>query len=420
MKSNNKRSPAAGAAPPQVAGSVQQRIAIFTVLLAGIAAAMHVGKAPVALAQMRIEFGNSLAALSWVMSVFPVIGVVGGVVTGVCVARVGDRRVLCVGMGIVAFASALGAYMHGFGFLIATRVLEGLGFLLVVVAAPAVLQRLSSPAQRPWIFGVWSTFMPCGMALSMVLGAQLSDWRSTWLVDAILSTFALFALLATVPAANAASNAGSKQPNLYDTIADVRTVVHSQPTWMLALTFSAYSLMYFAVLSFLPIFLAERMGISAGAAAGYTAMAVAANMIGNLSAGALFARGVRPSVSLAVCSLTVGLLGASAFFPGMAGAWVIAFCFVFSAVAGLMPATILLCAPSSVEKPSLVPLSIGLVMQGNYLGQLLGPFIVAAVVSYAGWSAAAWPVLVVACLGALLSARYGLASRARESAPRHG
>ncbi len=45
-------------------------LAVANVIFAGIAAALHVGKATIALPSLQRSFGGDLAALSWIMSAF--------------------------------------------------------------------------------------------------------------------------------------------------------------------------------------------------------------------------------------------------------------------------------------------------------------------------------------------------------------
>ena len=385
---------------------------IAVVVLCGITAALQVGKVPIALGQMQTEYGLTLATLSWVMSVFPIVGVVGGVATGMVVERVGDRRVVCAGMLIISAASVLGALSHGFAWLIATRIAEGMGFLLVVVAAPAVLQRLTPRAKQPLVFGVWSTFMPVGITVSMLLGSHLGGWRSVWLVYAALVFLTLLAFLASVPAAQRRAQVQS----LSAAIEKAKTTLRSRQTWWLALSFAVYALQFFAILSFLPIFLGQRMNLSPSAAAAITAAVVGINIVGNLSAGLLISRGIRPRVLLVGASVVMGVTGACVFIPSLPGVWAVVLCLLFSAVGGLIPSTALQSAPRTAPDPSVVPLHLGLVMQGNYLGQLVGPVVVGNIVAHGGWPAAAWPVLAAACAGVWLGWRVDLRSTRERAA----
>ncbi len=58
--------------------------------------------------------------------------------------------------------------------------------------------------------------------------------------------------------------------------------------------FALYSLMFFALFSFLPILLTARLGVSSQSAGGLSAGGRRRNVLGNLAAGNLLARGVAP------------------------------------------------------------------------------------------------------------------------------
>ena len=51
----------------------------------------------------------------------------------------------------------------------------------------------------------------------------------------------------------------------------------------------------------------------------------------------------------------------------------------------------------------MIPLSLGLVMQGIYLGQVIGPIVLSTLVAYAGWTAPSVLVLAAAVLGSTLA-----------------
>src|SRR3546814_18902642 len=82
---------------------------------------------------------------------------------------------------------------------------------------------------------------------------------------------------------------------------------------------------------------------------------------------------------------------------------VLLLCVVFSGVAGLLPATVLGAAPKLAPEPRLAPISMGLVIQGNNLGLLIGPVAVGSLVAAGGWEAAAIPVAAAGLAGAALA-----------------
>ncbi|CAI0865214.1 MFS transporter [Serratia entomophila] len=388
--------PAALEAAPSAPAT--QWIAVANVLLAGISAALYVGKATIALPELQREFGRSLESLSWVISAFPFIGVFGGIAAGLLVRRWGDRRLLLLGLLIISVASFAGAALHDFAGLIATRFIEGIGFVIVVVASPAVLNRLVEPQQRNLVFGIWSTFMPAGIALSLFFGPHLGSWQQSWFAGGALTL--LSALLLPLTTRNPAAFSSAAPLQLRRALTDL---LRARQPLLLALIFTAYNLQFFAVMSFLPIFLMQRVGLSLAAAGSVSAVIVAANIIGNLSAGLLLSRGIPARSLLAATSLMMGLSGVGIFLGATPAALLIPLCFLFCAISGMLPATLLAATPAATPEPSLIPLSLGLVMQGNYLGQVIGPLVLSAIVAYAGWSAPAGLLLASAALATTLA-----------------
>ncbi|MFG3757141.1 MFS transporter, partial [Klebsiella pneumoniae] len=85
--------------------------------------------------------------------------------------------------------------------LFAARLLEGFGYLLITVSAPSVLQRIADPARRDVVFALWSSFMPTGMAIAMLAGPLLGNWRAVWGSGAVFAVLAVIAVSVVVPPA---------------------------------------------------------------------------------------------------------------------------------------------------------------------------------------------------------------------------
>ena len=63
----------------------------------------------------------------------------------------------------------LGAAAPGYALLLASRFLEGVGFILFVVAAAPLLAAATQPADRATAFSIWSSYMPTGGTLALLL-----------------------------------------------------------------------------------------------------------------------------------------------------------------------------------------------------------------------------------------------------------
>jgi MFS family permease len=376
-----------------------QWLAIANVVFAGIAVALHVGKANIALPELQREFGRSLESLSWIISAFPFIGVFGGIAAGQLVRRWGDRRLLSLGLVIVSLASFAGATQHDFTGLIVTRVIEGIGFVIVVVAAPTVLTRVVAPQQRNLVFSIWSTFMPAGMAISLFFGPYFAGWQQSWIAGGILTLLAALLL----PFTTQRSVLTSATATTLKLSQALLSIIRARQPLLLALIFTTYNLQFFAVMAFLPIFLMQRIGLTLAAAGAVSAAVIAVNILGNLFAGVLLSRGLRARTLLAIASTLMGLAGASVFLPATSNSMLVPLCLLFSGIGGMLPATILAATPAAAPEPTLIPLSLGLVMQGIYLGQVIGPIVLSTLVAYAGWTAPSLLVLAAAVLGSTLA-----------------
>lgn len=383
---------------PSAAPTLFDRVAVTLVIVAGVVSALHVGKGPIALPEMQLAFGRSLADLSGMLSVFAIVGVIGGMAAGTLTQRLGDRRVLVAGLIILGLASLAGAAAPGYAWLIVTRIVEGLGFLLIVVAAPAALNRLTPPAKRSMVFGFWGTFMGIGIALSMLLGPLLGSWQALWLFDAALALAMALSIGLRVPAATGASPGDAAQ--------DTRRVLRSRPTWLLALAFAVYNLQFFAMMSFLPSFLMQRVGLSMAQAGTASAVIMLANAAGNVFGGFCLQRGLGSAPLMTLGFLLGGVLGLLAFLPATPAAAVLLLCVAFSVVAGVLPTTFLASTSRSAPAPHLAPMSMGLVMQGNYVGQVVSPLQTGALFAVFGWISIGAQIGVAALAGIALAWGY--------------
>ena len=370
------------------------------VIAAGVVAALQVGKAAVAIPLLQAELGLTLGAVAWLAAIFPLVGVFGGVPAGSAVTAAGDRRILILGLGIIAAGSAAGAAASSYGLLLVSRVVEGLGFLLIVVAAPTILRRITAECRRNQVLAGWSCFIPTGMALALLLGPLFPGWRALWWTTAALAAVAAVIVRLTVPAASKPKAVPWRQ-----LAADVNETVRSRSPLWLAACFGLYSVMYYAMFSFLPVMLIERMGVSHRTAGLMSAVAVAANIAGNLCAGSLLARGVARPTLVTAATLSMGVTALGIYLPLLADTPTFLLCVLFSAVAGVVPATLVSGASLLAPRTALVPVTVGLVMQGSNLGQLAGPAIVGNLVAAQGWSAAAVVVALTAVLAAGVALR---------------
>jgi MFS family permease len=388
-------------------GNAMSRQAAWYVIAAGVVAALHVGKLPPALPVLGQVLGVSLLQAGFLLSLVQLAGMTLGLVTGLVVQRVGLKRSMVSGLCVLALASALGAMAPNVFWLLATRVLEGLGFLWVVLPAPALVRRLVPPEKLSGMLGMWGAYMPLGASLALLagphvigFGAPQWGWRILWWLLAALAGALALLLAWRVPAEPPAAMQSTGRALSGQLIS---ATLRSRAAWLMAMAFAMYSGQWLAVVGFLPSIYAQA-GVGGGRAASLTALAAAVNIIGNVAAGRLLGRGVPP----------LALLGAG--FLAMAGGALLAFLgqvpptlqyaaiLVFSMVGGLIPATLFSLAIRLAPGADTVSTTVGWIQQWSALGQFAGPPLVAWVAAAAGgWHWTGWVAAASSALGLVLA-----------------
>lgn len=385
------------------------------VFVVGVTCALHVGKLPVAIPVLREALGLTLVQAGFLLSLVQLAGMTLGLVVGLTADRLGPRRVMLVGLVLLALGSGLGAVAPGTDVLLLSRVVEGMGFLLAVLPAPGLLrQRVLHAPTLSRALGWWGAYMPLGTALALLLGAALMGavgWRGAWGLLALMSLCSAVVLVRCVPNDVQTAQGASTQPAAWGPRLK-RTLTAPGPWWV-ALAFFLYSGQWLAVIGFLPTIYAQA-GYGAGAVGTLSALAAAINMVGNIGAGRLLARGVRPGALLAAGFCAMGLGSVVAFtavgYPIAQYTAVLA----FSGIGGLIPGTLFGLAVALAPGEDTVSTTVGWMQQFSALGQFIGPPLVAWVATQVGgWQSTWWVTASSSLLGLLIAAKLQTAWRQR-------
>jgi len=362
---------------------------------AGILAGMQLGKVPPLLPQLRDEFGMNLVAAGWLASAFS--GVIGflGLACGIFADRLGRRRAMLGGLACLVAAGAVGSLAQGGAQFIAARLFEGLGFALIAASAPGmIVQSTSGPAQR-FALGLWGTYVPVGIAISMVLARPLTDalgWRGYWLANAafiagFIVFFAFWTRALTTPAKRA-------------TLSGATASLTRPGPYLMAACFIFYTMQWYAVMTWLPTFAIEVLRVDATGATWIVAGVVLANAGGNIFGAELLRRGVPRWRMVAIASGAMGLLSLFIFSNVLPDAGKFVAAAAFSLIGGMLPASLLSGAATHAATPAEVGIVNGVMIQGAQLGQFLGPPALAAVVAWlGGWQNSGGLLLACGAIG---------------------
>ena len=130
---------------------------IRVLVVASFLVALGYGIVAPALPVFASSFDVGVAAASAVVSAFAVFRLAFAPVSGRLVGRIGERRVFCGGLLVVAVSSGACAFAASYGQLLVFRALGGIGSTMFTVAAASLLVRLSPAHLRGRVTGTWAT-----------------------------------------------------------------------------------------------------------------------------------------------------------------------------------------------------------------------------------------------------------------------
>ncbi|NOR18853.1 MAG: MFS transporter [Xanthomonadales bacterium] len=369
---------------------------VWIAFLAGCIGAFQIGKTFASLALIIDELDLSLVQAGLVLSLFSLIAAFAGAGFGLLSDRVGHLYMALTGLLVSAGGAFLGATAAGIEVLLLSRLIEGLGFILAIVALPSLISSSTTDRSRPLAMGLWGAFMPAGIGMSMLITPPLLEWhgwRGLW------SDIGIIILLWCVILYIAFRGATSKPGIRLSTTDFIANVLRLGPLLVVA-GFVCYSSLYQSLTAFLPTILVTDYSVPLAQAARFGALVVVGNVIGNVAAGWLIGRGIAPWKLLTISFIAMGLC-ATLVFATVSDPFVKTLSgFLFSAFGGLFPGTAFVLAARYSIRPSHMALMAGLMLQGAGIGQTIGPMMVSSMVEFSGsWNSANLIVVSMATIG---------------------
>lgn len=398
----------------------------WTVILSGVVVALQIGKLPPALPELQSQMGVTWLQAGFLLSMVQFAGLSLGLVVGLFADRWGLRLCMLIGLLALTVASLLGGLASTPETLLWMRGMEGFGFLLASLPAPALIRQLVPPDKLNAMMGLWGAYMPAGTALALLVGPlwiPAWGWPSWWWLFAGLSALMALGLLVAVPAdslrrSSAPAERSDASSDLrYSLGQRIQETLRAPGPWLVSLTFAMYSGQWLAVVGFLPSIYAQA-GLSGALLGVLTALAAAVNMVGNVASGRLLQKGVPAGVLLYCGFLAMALGGALAFgaWTSELPIWRYAGVLLFSMCGGLVPGTLFSVALRLAPSEGTVAATVGWMQQWSSAGQFVGPPAVAWLAAQVGGWHWTWTITGGFCVvGMLLSWRMAWVIRRSET-----
>ncbi len=150
----------------------------------------------VAFPTLQREYGASLHAAQWIVSLYVLVLGIVTPVAGYLADRFGLKRMFILGLALFTAGSAACGVAPSLGWLIAGRVMQGVGGGITQPSGTALLYRAFPPARIGRAFGVFGLALLVAPALGPVLGGWLVDagyWRWIFFLNIPVGAWGIFA-----------------------------------------------------------------------------------------------------------------------------------------------------------------------------------------------------------------------------------
>ena len=161
-------------------------IALGVATLAGLLTTIDISIVNVAFPSMRRDLGATEAGLSWVLSGYSIAAGAFLMLAGRLADQKGRRRLFMIGVTVFVAGSFLSGMASTTEWLIAARVLQGVGGSILGPSSLAMILPEFPGERRSMVIGIWGASAALGAALGPSIGALLIDatsWRWIFFVN---------------------------------------------------------------------------------------------------------------------------------------------------------------------------------------------------------------------------------------------
>lgn len=381
-------------------------VLVFLLWMAGLGAAGQFAKIGVILPELAVVYPGHGAAIGFLLSIISLVGILFGLVAGAMLGRIGARRLLIASLLLASSISLFQSIMPSFTVIMASRILEGLSHLGIVVAAPTLMGSLTPIRYRGLTMSLWGTFFGVAFAVIAWAGIPLVDHYgpgALFMAHGVFTGLAAIALAGFLPKqhrANSRPAAGSDRLCIGSFGRRHRHVYTSPHIAAPAFGWLFYAATFVSLMTVLPTLMpAEDRSLVAGT------MPLAAIVV-SMTLGVTLQR-VMQATKVVALGFGMAILVAGLFLFMPAQPWM---AITLMGTMGLVQGASFAAIPQLNPDPANQALANGGMAQAGNLGSLIGTPLLLSVLSVAGDDAM---IMVVMSLFALGLTAHVLSANAR-------
>lgn len=217
----------------------------MVVLLLGYSTGLQLGRIAPYAVQLGDTHGFSLSTIGWLTSLVTVFVALFAIPAARMITSFGLVRAIKAGAVTMALGAILFSLADSLPLMIAARVVEAVGHIITVIAAPSYLAVKAPATLRRVFLALWSSFLPVGFALSNGISgfiSQSSDMQHIWYVYAVAMVVVTILVLVILTDEHHQATKSSS------------TAAPPKVAWVLVVSFGIYAFLSIGFFTFLPTY----------------------------------------------------------------------------------------------------------------------------------------------------------------------
>jgi MFS family permease len=372
-------------------------VILVVTLLIGVCAPFNQFKIPPVMPVLMEHFTINLTSAGLLMSIFAITGLIFAIPAGILLQRFGLKTIGVIAGFCLLAGSVIGAVSTGFGLLLFSRFVEGIGMALIGLVGPAAIAAWFPVESRGLPMGIWATWVSLGslMIYTTAPAVQTTGGLSAvWWVTAGVTGLAALAFVFFFRLPTGAGSAST--PVNSSGLSDAKKALRHKDIWRLALAFGCFNYAIIGVIAtYYPTYLKAVQGYDLAGASMVTSIKMVVVIISAPLVGWLVDRVGSPRKIILWSFLA--LAGFMAL-PFTVSGWMIPVTMVLQGIlAGAIPTCTFASFPEVAGKEIPAGMALAVILIGQNLGQLLGPVLFGALTQSLGWTIAGFltiPILV--------------------------
>lgn len=371
---------------------------------------------PPILPLVKDQYEVTYTGSALLMSLFALATVAAAVPGGFIVQRYGVRKIGLAGIGFLFFGIIICLLAHHFPLLLFGRIIAGIGFGLVSVAAPSAIGHYIPANMMSVAMGIWSTWIPVGSLLMFLSAPKFvltfgSDIFWVAIMVLLLAGFLFYAKM--IPKQEQQNKQEVLQENAANMAKDdLVSEIKNKNVWWAALAFTSFTFAFFSFNTWISTYLTETTSMNLTIATFIPSIVALFTAISNIYSGFLLNK-LGNHLGIFVVPAVIFIL----VWPIFNSSSVLLFYIVATVlglIAGFTPTIVFGAAPLLAKRKETIGIAMSIIIIGENMGVLIGPEVFGVLREWTGdFTAGFWTlslagiVMLISCIQIWRSGAFG-------------